>query len=239
MNLESFIDYCHQNLMSDSVGQSYLLSRGSNSVQWSRHKIGLLNHDAIFSCDHDHLPTCDVCRLNEFLNNLHAGDRGTYVVYPYFGYSNKCYGFQCRNIVQKEFSTFLVNRRPESFFFGIHNATFKIFDSKHVVLVEGPSDALVVDKVFPHETLALTTNVPNESQLRFLARFVNKITMFLDNDGAGREGMLKISDRLGGFNIAVRSVSYPRGIDAKDPADLWKHFGDIKFQQYLLKEVRK
>ncbi len=240
--LDSIISHMSYSLFESENAKSYLLSRGSNENQWRRHHLGFLRDRprVDVELDKQHGDSCesgrglcDSCRFNKFVESLNP--ENAYVVYPYFSYSNKCYGFQVRSIIQKEYSTFLIQRRPEAFFFGIHNSLNNIWNSRTVVLTEGPSDCLVVDKFSKYPVLALTTNTINHSQSLFLSRFVDRIILFLDNDKAGIEGKSKIRDLLP--TVRCSDVKYPRSTQVKDPADLWKVLGDTKFHSYLQKET--
>lgn len=244
--LDQFISASHDNLLHSITGAAYLKSRGSSEHQWDQYGIGFTPNQFEFdvrSCAmHDdtcHTDPCDACRFIEWSGYRGSGGSNISesVVYPLTGYSGKAYGVQIRSIHRKRYDTFVLKRRPESVFFGLGPSSFRIFNTRTVMLCEGPSDMLVLQRLVYPDVLALTTNSVNLLQQLFLDRFVDTVFLVLDLDKPGRDGAESIINRNMGKNVF--NVRYPKqdGL-IKDPGDLWKSLGDIRFSTLLKREIK-
>lgn len=242
--LTDFVHFCSNHLMHSVDGMSYLRSRGSTKEQWSSYLVGFTPSfyeiDPSVDAKHDdtcETDPCDACRFIEWSGyHSNSPNISDCVLYPLTGYSGSIYGIQVRSIARKRYDTFVLKRRPESTFFGLGPSSFRIFSTKKVMLCEGPSDMLVLQRLVYPDVLALTTNTTNLSQQRFLDRFVDTIYLVLDLDKPGRDGCDVIIQR--NQNKSVVNVRYPRDLGTvKDPGDLWKSLGDNKFSTIMRKAV--
>ena len=250
--LNGFIQWANEQLLVNDLGSSYLLARGSNPDQWRKYSIGFVPgiYDPSPEADRYHSDVCGSddkahwCETCKFLkwSTIWSKSEDKYVVgsrmlnsvvYPITSYSGSFIGFQIRSVVEKSYDTFVYSRRPEAFFFGAGPNIDKIWSRKSVCLVEGPSDLLTLERFTNHGVLSLNTNNANESQLRFLNRFCQKVYLFLDQDQAGRDGAISIKSKLNS-DIDVRIMDYKmNGCNAKDLNDLWKQIGDVKLKRYI------
>lgn len=236
-----FIEYANSRLLSSPEGQAYLMSRGSTRSQWDRHKIGYIDvpFDPDPSLDHLHDSSCDVtpCDTCRFIQWANQDKLNSAVVYPLSTYSGSLAGFQIRSTREKIYDTFLVSKRPESIFFGLAANVLNIWHSKSVMLAEGPTDMLVLERLAFPTVLALSTNNLNRGQLKFIKRFATNVYLCLDLDDAGRHGIKSIFNKCSDLNVV--DVRYPSlGGSVKDPGDLWKALGDERFKIHFHKEIR-
>jgi DNA primase len=248
--VESFLAWSQECLRNSDEAKEYLLSRGSTPDQWQNHSLGFVSeyYDPSSTLDSEHSDKCDIkeeycdtCRFKKWSTSFNK-DMNKYVVgesilnsvvYPLTGYSGKPYGFQIRNIKEKRYDTYVYDRRPEATFFGLSYAINKIWSTKTVFLVEGPSDMLTLERVVGSSVLALTTNSLNEKQTRFIKRFCKKVYLALDLDMAGRDGSKAIEKKLGPdidlFTINYRHKDYP----VKDVNELWRSMGIDKLRNHI------
>jgi len=263
MFVDRFIDWAHNCLLDNEEAQSYLHGRGISSEQWERYKIGYVSGDFDVdpSGDLDHgelcldremkFHWCDSCRYRnwsssweevdgEFRKKQFVGRRihGS-VVFPLTSYSGNSVGFQTRSIIQKSYDTFAIRRRPEGYFFGVSTAIESIWSTKEAWVVEGPGDALIIDRLVSPNVVALTTNKVNSLQLKFLLRFVDTVNLCLDLDKAGRDGVNSFINNHSANFRRVRNVNYKLSSSStfKDVGDLWKYLGDDKFRLHFQKNV--
>lgn len=263
--IDKFLDWAHFCLLENEEAQTYLLSRGISSDQWSRHRLGFIggqydvisdldpsHSNACFHRDTKHL-RCDSCHYKSW-SSIWEGDDSHKeqlvgkriigsIVFPLTTYSSQCIGFQIRSLKEKVYDTFMVRRRPEGFFFGTSSAIESIWATQTVTLVEGPADQLIFERLVSPNVLALTTNSVADSHFRFLRRFVRHVNLCLDLDKAGRDGASSFLKREHDFH-SVTNIKYPKmlkpGVDSKltkDVNDLWQCVGDSKFKQIFSKLI--
>ena len=260
--IDNFLDWANTGLTDNEQAQEYLRGRGISSDQWTRHKIGYVSGDFNVESDEDpghnnncldrdtkHL-WCDSCRYKSWSSKweqLEEEGRKSQivgrrlhgcVVFPLTSYSGTTVGFQTRSITEKVYDTFAIRRRPEGYFFGTASAMESIWATKEIWIVEGPGDALIIDRLVSPNVVALTTSAVNKLQLKFLRRFVHTINLCLDLDKAGREGVSSFI-KYNSENFRIRNVKYPR-IDHdkdKDVGDFWKKVGDQRVSQYFQKSI--
>jgi DNA primase len=158
------------------------------------------------------------------------------VVLPLTSYSGAVVGFQTRSIQGKVFDSFSLSRRPEGYFFGAASNMGPIWSTRKVVVVEGPFDHLVIERLVTRNVVALITNTANRVQTKFFRRFVESVDLLLDKDVAGRDGAESLQAKLQGGPY-VRTVKFdvkdPSGARCKDPNEAWKAMGDVRFSRYF------
>lgn len=239
--LNEFVDFAHQNLLNHESAQSYLRKRGSNDIQWARHRVGFISDVFEFSKDCGSDCSCDACRFSLWLKGNSESDRfrqSDCIVYPLTSYSGEVYGIQTRNITYKRYDTFVLSNRPEALFFGCAANVLRIFNSSSVFLAEGPSDMLVIERCLNVPCLSILTNNLNRAQTSFIRRFATKVYCVLDMDEAGRNGVSSIRDALQD-DLEVIDVKYGSRGQVKDPNEFWSQLGDLKFKTAILKEISR
>lgn len=264
MLINDFIRWSSSCLQHSEEAQSYLLGRGSSEEQWVKHSIGFIpgmfdpdpygdpDHSKICGDKQKKILWCDTCRFRSWSSTWEEVDGENApktqfvgkkilnsVVYPLTSYSGSFVGFQICSIKEKSYDTFVSSRRPEAYFFGMGPNINSIWNSGEICIVEGPSDQLIVERLFHPNTVALLTNSPSQSQMKCIKRFAKKVYLFLDLDKAGRDGTNSFINRYG-FDFNVVSVSYGSySNDLKDARDLWNKLGDEKFRSKLELERMK
>lgn len=260
MFLEHLVDWAHSRLSESDAAREYLHGRGSSEEQWVRHRIGFVqgefdpdpkddpyHSDACFTKEKKHL-RCDTCRFRLWASEWSDDDDGVRqqrvcgriancVVLPLTSYSGSVVGIQTRSIVEKSYDNFVVSRRPEAYAFGLSSAVHHVWNTKEVVLVEGPFDHQVVERLVTPSVIALTTSAVGKDLTTFLKRFVTRVYWCGDLDQAGRDGLYSLREWHGSaFDII--DVSYPRlHPKDKDPGDFWKRVGDRKFADHFRKAM--
>ena len=264
MFLDPFLEWTAGCLSDSDEARSYLLGRGVSDDQISRHRIGYAGDVYIpeIGRDPDHGSACgdldvnrdawcDSCRFlrwsTKWVKESEDDRQKTplpgqklvgCVVFPLTSYSGSLVGIQIRSLVEKDYDTFLLRRRPEGYFFGAAAAVTSIWARREVFLVEGAPDHLILERLVAPNVLALTTSSPSGAQVRFVRRFASSVNMCLDMDKAGRDGFAGFFER-NSSRMTVRDVRYPcRRPKEKDLGDFWKRVGDDAFRQYFLDKIR-
>ncbi len=260
--LNQFFNWTQDCILESDEARDYLNGRGVSESQWRRHGIGYVPGDyfADPSLDAGHGEQCqdrerkslhcDSCRFTRWSTVWSESEEGGSktpsppgrrivgsIVFPMTNYSGQAAGFQVRSLKEKVYDTFLVTRRPEGYFFGTAANIDLIWSRKEVFLVESAFDGLTWERLVAPNVLALTTNVVSPVHMRFLRRFVNRVVLCLNMDGAGRDGVHRfVKDSQSSFD--VRDVKYPRVREEdSDLNDFWKRVGDERFSEYFNKRV--
>jgi DNA primase len=257
MDIDAFLDWAYHGLMESEEAKNYLQGRGVSESQMFEHRLGYVAEDYAVdsSLDNGHGPQCsdrdkkhswcDSCHFMSWSSTWEAEEenapkvqrygrriRGS-VVFPLTSYSGVHVGFQIRHLDRKEYDTFALRRRPEGFFFCNPSNIASVFSSKTAILVEGPGDHQICERLIAPNILGLTTSGTSKHQLRFLRRFARRVILVLDMDEAGRKGVQAFTDRYGN-EFEVLSVKYPcLQPKDKDPGDFWKRVGDDRFRAHF------
>jgi DNA primase len=258
MFIEQFTSWANSQLEYSDAAKEYLLGRGISKEQWAKHKLGFVGGDFDIdpSTDKDHGSTCDdydkkylwcdSCRYRSWSSVWEAPEDGGKkichvgrriiggIVFPLTSYSQNIVGFQIRSLERKEYDTFVLKRRPEGYFFGIGPNIESIWSTREAVLVEGPTDQLIFERLVRPDVIALTTSGAGILQVNFLKRFVRRIYLCLDMDDAGRKGVRSFIHQHG-TSFDIVDMKYRNHHNAKDCNDLWRKIGDDSFRNQMIK----
>lgn len=124
-----------------------------------------------------------------------------------------------------------IGYKEEPVFFGLSQAMPAVWATQTVVLVEGAFDLFPIQRHFPGCVATLHAGVP-PGLWRIFRRMVQQIWLIYDNDATGRKVSYDILKKYRDtFDIKI--FKYPNirmgGKPVKDPADLWKIWGDEHF----------
>jgi hypothetical protein len=76
-----------------------------------------------------------------------------------------------------------------------------------------------------------------------MARFVDQVHLFYDDDKSGRDGTENFT-KYHGSSVNVNVWQYPSGVvlsdgkKVKDPGDLWEAWGDVRLGNYIKTQMR-
>jgi DNA primase len=154
------------------------------------------------------------------------------LVIPYKDAKGDLIGFAARNINYKEddkYGKYMYSKglaKGETLF-NMHNSK-----GKDLIVVEGVFDCLHANAKGMDNVVALGGTGFNNSQIKLMENAgINKITLCLDNDKAGREAGQKMQELISrtGSKLEVKQVNLPAGI--KDPDQLIKDKGIVAFKE--------
>ncbi len=121
----------------------------------------------------------------------------------------------------------------DAVFFGMtYEALEAIWNTKTVYLTEGIFDHFPVQRMFKNSLCCMTAKVSRQ-QVQFLYRFVDHINILFDMDDPGKELGKALEKKL--KTKEVTRFKLPN----HDISQLWEDWGEVRFQQFLLKQVKK
>ena len=210
MKLSRWVGDAFQNLQLSSEGREFLQSRGLTESQVSRFKTWSSPKE--------------VCPNKRFRISFGSRweDLQGFLVFPYYGAGGrKLLGFEARSVREKKFADVrLPCARWNPVFYGMCQASHKIWDGSPLWVTEGIFDALSVERVIPedHAVLATLTARFDRKQMTYVERFVKgEVFLMYDNDSTGREGSQVAIKNLKKRGVSCTEISYRGG---KDPNDI-------------------
>ncbi len=257
MDVDSFLLWAHHSLLESEKAREYFQGRGISMTQMEKHSLGYVagEYSADPLADPGHKPDCDdrekkhlwcdTCRYLNWSSVWEAPEEGgpkqrvpgkriiDSVVFPLTSYSGQRVGFQIRSLSHIEYDTFAISSRPECYFFGGMSNVQAIWDKQEVIVVEGPGDHLITERLVAENVIGLTTSGASKAQLRFMTRFAKRVILMLDMDEAGRKG---VSSFIGQHSerFEILNVRYPcLQPKDKDPGDYWKRVGDDAYRRFF------
>lgn len=100
----------------------------------------------------------------------------------------------------------------------------------YVIMVEGYMDAISLYQAgFKNVVASMGTSLTLE-QAKLLKRYVSKVIVSYDGDGAGQKATVRSLDIFAGEGFDIRVISLPEGLD---PDDVIKKYGADKYQQLI------
>jgi DNA primase len=105
--------------------------------------------------------------------------------------------------------------RKSGVLFGFHLAQKAMRESKRAIIVEGYFDVLACHRVGVHEAVATCGTALTEDHVKLLKRHVEKVTLCLDQDKAGRDAAERAFILCSKEGLQVEGVV----LGQKDPAD--------------------
>ena len=257
MNVEAFLEWAYHGLTESDRARDYFQGRGVSDSQMASHRLGYISgdYDVVSSQDPHHGDVCgdklkkhlwcDSCHFRSWSSAWEAevedGPKKQFsgrriagsVVFPLTSYSGAHVGFQIRHLDRKEYDTFALHRRPEGFFFCNPTNVSSVWSTQTAVIVEGPGDHLIYERLVGTNVLGLTTSGVSKSQIRFLRRFARRVVLLLDMDTAGRHGVQSFISQFSD-EFEIITIKYPcLQPKDKDPGDYWKRVGDDKFRAFF------
>jgi len=207
---------------------SYMLSRGATEAQIAA--LGVR-----YSAKQPSTAPIADYRLKGWLrkNPLRLVDA---LVLPLHHLDETLLGFNTRGLSHKVYDKYLVNTYKEPFFFGAPLAAQAIWESKKVLLVEGPFDFFPVQRLCPH-TLALTTARLSQAQINYLSFFVKEVYTLFDSDEAGDIGRKNAYFGFKPYGIPVRHLKLPQA--SKDPGAFYESHGIDMLGRWLKNQIQQ
>lgn len=124
-------------------------------------------------------------------------------------------GFQVRLTAEKRYDTFQTNPKVYPIIWGADVALARTWATRHLILTEGPFDALACRLAGAENVVSTLTAKPSRRVQAWIARLADRLTVLYDMDEPGREGAAEVRKLF-----PRKFVSTPV-FAAHDPWDLW------------------
>jgi len=187
----------------------------------------------------EYLAEADLIKPSQRDDDFYDTFRGR-LMFPIFNPSGKVIAFAGRVLGNEKTAKYinsaqtLVYNKSEVVY-GANFAKNEIRKHEEVILVEGYTDVITLNKFGLENVVASSGTALTPQQIRLLKRYGNKIVMIYDADNAGKSAMAR------GMNIALEEgmdvdlLELPEG---EDPDSFVKQFGKESFLKLKKKEGR-
>lgn len=158
------------------------------------------------------------------------------LVFPIFDHIGKVVGFSGRALKDGSFAKYKNTQGTDIFnkssvLFGINNLRkARIEKNNCAILVEGQMDVVALYQSGFTNAIATLGTAFNENHIKTISKFVDKIIICFDGDGAGKKAAIKSVEILKKENFDIRVVTLPEKLD---PDEYIKKYGRESFQKML------
>lgn len=237
-------EFFHQQILSDNEGAAkavaYLAERGFELADIKRYRIGYALNEK--------------CALREYLKgkgvsldtavNLALLNRKgknfwdffiDRIMIPIHNERGQVVAFAGR-VLDSQQLKYLNSRETDLFhksrtLFGLWHSAKAIADKKTVLVVEGYFDWLALQKVGINNCVSCMGTTLKDSQLKLIKRYLNKVILIFDGDGAGVDAALAALKLVFAFpEIDITVCQLP---DKHDPDSYLREYGPEKFAELL------
>jgi len=221
MFLDNLVTTLNQVIFRYPDALNYLHSRGVTDDEIRTRKIG---YSKVISVPDDGSPD-----RKRFMNESYRGKKfENKIIFPIQDPMERVIGIAGRNIVTKEFKTFITEEaKCMGFFFGLFQALPIIYKENRTFIVEGYFDQIAMAKVLPNTVATLTSSI-SDTQYEFLMMYCDQIITCFDSDGPGQRG----TERALEFgNVYAMNIGY------KDPAKCFESLSFSNFKEHITKKA--
>lgn len=161
----------------------------------------------------------DICNMFDIRAGM-SGKWNDRIIIPFKNGDGKIVGFMGRAIYKNAFlpkRTFIAYEGAlKDILYGLYENTLLIKQTKTILLVEGPIDAIYLSMLGFPAVARLGCNCLCDVQVSLLIKYADRVILSYDGDSSGIEGMQDTYDQLNKY-LSVISVFLPQG---KDPNTL-------------------
>jgi DNA primase len=187
----------------------------------------------------EYLAEADLIKPSQRDDDFYDTFRGR-LMFPIFNPSGKVIAFAGRVLGNEKTAKYINSAQTMVYnksevVYGANFAKNEIRKHEEVILVEGYTDVITLNKFEIENVVASSGTALTAQQIRLLKRYGNKIVMIYDADNAGKSAMAR------GMNIALEEgmdVDLLELPDGEDPDSFVKQFGKESFLKLKKKEGR-
>lgn len=224
--LTTIVDFAHGHLKNSTKALQYLVSRGVTEDQIYALKLGYIPPEVwppFFSKDDG--TDAEKFYLNKSKNGYKLKGK---LLFPLTNPLGLYRGFQVRTPSEETkdyWKFYTLDSDIDALFFGLKSAMPYIWETREVVLVEGIFDLFPIRRTFPNSICTGTARM-SDLQIKFLKRYVDRITFALDNDEYGDRAYNVFRQEHSSHFQSLNKLAYL----GKDPSDSWDRLGEDRFQ---------
>ncbi len=225
--LQAALSFFRAQLSGNASAMAYLESRKVTPEQREQFEIGYAPDS--FSATYDHLLKANSAKSDIVASGLGVQrdlqDQRVYdrfrnrLMFPIHDAQGMLVGFGGRTLGNDDAkyvnSSEGILFHKSSILYGFHRAKESMREKKNVILVEGYFDVLACHQVGVNNVVATCGTALTAEHVKVLRRYVDRVTLCLDQDRAGRAAMERAFPLLAREQIHVDAIVLP----GKDPAD--------------------
>lgn len=143
------------------------------------------------------------------------------------GYTGRYIGTSDNKKIPKYLNTpeTLVFKKGE-LLYNWHVARKKTYDSKEVIIVEGPTDTITLYRQDVFNVVAVSGTALTDKHIDLLSNYTDSLILLLDGDEAGQKAKNRIAEKIIEKGLPVRIIQLPAGIDPDE------FFSENSFEKY-------
>ena len=231
--------WCRKNLEKYPSAKAYLINRGFNDKSIDDFCLGYFpgGTQSIKACI-AYMKQVNILPHDLIEANILAESKITLyspfedrIIFPIRDHLGRFCGFGGRTIKPDDRRPKYYNSHENDYFikrsllFGLDGAKKRIQETGKVFLVEGYTDCVaMVQKGFV-QTVATLGTACTSDHLKHLSRYAQYLYVLYDNDNAGHQAILRLTELCWQVNIEVKVISLPSGLD---PASFLQKKNDLE-----------
>ena len=222
--LKKLIDICHDNLKKTSIGKDYIFGDRNLSIEsFQKYKIGFFPR----SCK----------KLTEFVSRDFLREAGILewddtsqfsdyysIIFPLYDAYGEPVGISGRSMLNDEERSILClskyknsKYKKTNHLFGLNLARESILKEQNVFVVEGFFDQISMYDAGIKNTVAVCGTAFSKNHFLSVARYSDKVSIFLDRDESGQKSAESIYNKYVNRGLKLRFLKLPDGY--KDPGE--------------------
>jgi DNA primase len=231
--------WCHEQLIKNASAQSYFQQRGFGIEIINYFTLGYFPsgnaaiNDLLYSMKQQSILPQDLINahiLVEGRTTLYSAfeDR---LIFPIKDLLGRYCGFGGRIFKEQDTRAKYYNSRENDYFikgsllFNLDKAKKSIQETGKIFLVEGYTDCMAMTQYGLPNTVATLGTACTIEHLKQLARYAEHIYVVYDNDAAGKQAVLRLTELCWYVNLELKVILLPPG---EDPASFLTQKGDIQ-----------
>jgi len=231
--------WCNAQLLKNPLAQSYFQQRGFNKESFNYFTLGYFPSgnasisDLLYSMKRQSILPRDLIEahiLAEGRTTLYSPFEER-LIFPIKDTLGRYCGFGGRVFKSHDTRPKYYNSRENEYFikgsllFNLDKAKKSIQETGKIFLVEGYTDCMAMTEYgFPNTVATLGTSCTVE-HLKQLARYAEHIYVMYDNDSAGKQAVLRLTELCWHVNLELKVILLPQG---EDPASFLNNNGDMQ-----------
>ncbi len=180
------------------------------------------------------------------LSKQGSGKQGLYcpfedrLIFPIRDYQGNFCGFGGRVFKPQDERPKYYNSKENEFFlkgallFGLDSAKKSMQETGVVFLVEGYTDCMAMVQHGFSNTVATLGTACTPQHLKTVSRFVQQVYVLYDNDSAGQQAIMRLTQLCWQVDLELKVISLPKG---QDPASWLQNNSDIQSLMHSAKDI--
>jgi DNA primase len=230
--------WCHEQLLKNSMAQSYFKRRGFTPENFTYFTLGYFPSgnaaisDLLYAMKRQSILAQDLIDahiLAEGRTTLYSPFEER-LIFPIKDALGRFCGFGGRTFKEQDTRPKYYNSRENEYFikgsllFNLDKAKKSIQETGKIFLVEGYTDCMAMAQQGYPNTVATLGTACTIEHLKQLARYAEHIFVVYDNDHAGKNAVLRLTEMCWQVNLELKVIMLPQG---EDPASFLANQGDL------------